>query len=581
LLASCEKLKKVLSANPIANLSCELGEIDIQFGSVKREDCEELWAPLLDRLKTLLGKLKDLPQYEKLGTVEIIGGGSRMNCIKRMLGETFTVPIQTTLNASESIARGCAIMSAMLSPKFKVREFSVVDSNVFQVNLGYFSEKSNAVVEPAFPEINKKMSVLKPGDACPKTLNLTFDRSSDFDLYVFYENTEEIQQVTNQLLIGKWKVSKIPSHLDNPAVKVRLRLNPSMMVSVEGASVSEEIEVEEEEEVEVPADSEPNDAKADDKMETDDKEGKEGGEKKEEDKDKEKEKKKDDKPKTKKVKQLVKKKKTTKHECGLAALTQTGNTQDQVTQFVNDEKDMVASDKNIQDTQEAKNNVESYIYDFRSKVGDGGELVDYIHPETRTKFLSELTTAEDWLYGDGEEAAKDDYVQKLNELQKVGTPCVNRRNEDLELPGAVKAFKTKQQELRTKAENADGSLAHIPQEDLQKVIDKCEELTKLTENEKATQDAAPKYNDRTLKITTVKSRQKELENFCNPILNKPKPKPKEKPKEEEKDKDKDKKDEKEGGGGEGKKEEGGDDKTSESKKEDKTDGPGGQKMELD
>ena len=39
----------------------------------------------------------------------------------------------------------------------------MVDSNVFQVNLGYFSEKSNAVVEPAFPEINKKMSVLKPG----------------------------------------------------------------------------------------------------------------------------------------------------------------------------------------------------------------------------------------------------------------------------------------------------------------------------------------------------------------------------------------------------------------------------------
>ena len=48
--------------------------------------------------------------------------------------------------------------------------------------------------------------VLKPGDACPKTLNLIFDRSQDFELYVFYEDSPEVKFVGSNLLIGKWKV---------------------------------------------------------------------------------------------------------------------------------------------------------------------------------------------------------------------------------------------------------------------------------------------------------------------------------------------------------------------------------------
>eukprot|EP01006_Ploeotia_vitrea_P027376 TRINITY_DN60213_c0_g1_i1.p1 TRINITY_DN60213_c0_g1~~TRINITY_DN60213_c0_g1_i1.p1 ORF type:complete len:848 (-),score=168.98 TRINITY_DN60213_c0_g1_i1:161-2704(-) len=564
LMASCEKLKKMLSANSLANFSCEMGEFDVSFPTVKREDCEALWQPLLQRTRDLLHKLQQIPGYDRLSAVEIVGGGSRMGCIKTILNETFSVPISTTLNASESTAKGCAIMSAMLSPKFKVREFSVIDSNVYTINLGYHSEKSTAVIDPAFPEINKKMVVLKPGDACPKTLNLTFDRSNDFDLYVFYEKTDDIDSITNQLLIGKWKVGKIPTTVENPAVKVRLRLNPSMLVHVEGASVAEEIEVEEEEEVEVPVEDTPQDKPADgaadgtEPMETDKKDDKE-----------KKEEKKDEKPKTKKVKQMVKKKKTHKHECQLVPLTSSGNSQEKVNEFLQAEKDMTKSDTNIKETQEAKNNVESYIYEMRSKV-DGGELTDFIAADIKQNFLKLLTATEDWLYGEGEDTAKDDYTQKLSELQKIGGPPATRYQEEQGLPSAINTFNTKAAELRSKAENTDGSRSHIPEDELKKALNKCDELIKLTQEEKAKQDGLAKSADRVLLITTVNSRARELENFCNPILNKPKPKEKPK-KEEEKPKE------------DAKKEEGADKKEGEAaeKAADKPADAPQDKMELD
>eukprot|EP00906_Rhabdomonas_costata_P027534 RCo039087 len=248
LLSSLDKMKKVLSANQVATLTCEMGDFDVNIPNVTREAMEELFAPLVERLKALLKQALQIPGAERIATVEIIGGGSRIPCVKTTIAEAFGKTPQTTLNASESIAKGCGIMGAMLSPKFRVREFGVIDSNLLPVHIGYHSDTTQTPVRDAhFPEINKKMVVIRPGDACPKTLNLTFDRTQDFDLFVFYEEIPDVSVASDELLIGKWRIGGIPSLTVQPAppVKVKLRINPSMMVNVEGASVLEEWETEE------------------------------------------------------------------------------------------------------------------------------------------------------------------------------------------------------------------------------------------------------------------------------------------------------------------------------------------------
>lgn len=41
--------------------------------------------------------------------------------------------LNKTLNASECIARGCAMMSAMISPLFKVAEYNLEESNYYSI----------------------------------------------------------------------------------------------------------------------------------------------------------------------------------------------------------------------------------------------------------------------------------------------------------------------------------------------------------------------------------------------------------------------------------------------------------------
>ena len=131
LRAACEKLKKVLSANPVAplNIECLMDEKDVR-GVIKREEFEEISVPILERVKRPLEKaLSDAGlSIEDVHMVEVVGSGSRVPAIIKILTEFFGKEPRRTMNASECVSRGCALQCAILSPTFKVREFQVMDA---------------------------------------------------------------------------------------------------------------------------------------------------------------------------------------------------------------------------------------------------------------------------------------------------------------------------------------------------------------------------------------------------------------------------------------------------------------------
>lgn len=128
LRVSCEKLKKVLSANPEAplNIECLMDEKDVK-GFIKREDFEKLSSELLDRISIPCRKaLADSGlSVDKIHSIELVGSGSRIPAILRILTSLFGREPRRSLNASECVARGCALQCAMLSPIFRVREYEV------------------------------------------------------------------------------------------------------------------------------------------------------------------------------------------------------------------------------------------------------------------------------------------------------------------------------------------------------------------------------------------------------------------------------------------------------------------------
>jgi heat shock protein 4 len=128
LRAACEKLKKVLSANPEAplNIECLMEEKDVK-GFIKREEFEKLASGLLERISIPCNKaLADAGlALVKIYSVELVGSGSRIPAIARLLASLFRREPSRKLNASECVARGCALQCAMLSPVFRVKEYEV------------------------------------------------------------------------------------------------------------------------------------------------------------------------------------------------------------------------------------------------------------------------------------------------------------------------------------------------------------------------------------------------------------------------------------------------------------------------
>jgi heat shock 70kDa protein 4 len=128
LRAACEKAKKVLSANAeaVVNIECLMEEKDVRE-VIRREEFEKLCAGLLERVVEPCKRAVADSRIElkRLHSVELVGSGSRVPAIARVLTGFFRREPSRTLNASECVARGCAVQCAMLSPTFRVRDYEV------------------------------------------------------------------------------------------------------------------------------------------------------------------------------------------------------------------------------------------------------------------------------------------------------------------------------------------------------------------------------------------------------------------------------------------------------------------------
>merc|ERR1712207_14151 len=121
--------------------------------------------------------------------------------------------LSTTLNGDESVARGCALMCAMLSPNFRVKEFQVQDILTWPVTISYPTEK------PTDSKI--ETLVMQRGNPQPCTAKVMFNKTQNF---VF--KLQHPQQFKTNLNIGEFNVQLVP--LSDKAVqppKIKLLLD--------------------------------------------------------------------------------------------------------------------------------------------------------------------------------------------------------------------------------------------------------------------------------------------------------------------------------------------------------------------
>uniref|UniRef100_A0A8C1BFL7 Heat shock protein 4a n=1 Tax=Cyprinus carpio carpio TaxID=630221 RepID=A0A8C1BFL7_CYPCA len=409
LYQECEKLKKLMSANssdlPL-NIECFMNDIDVSAVTGKclcimmsAGKFEELCADLLDKVEAPLRSIMEQTRLKKedIYAVEIIGGASRIPAIKERISKFFGKELSTTLNADEAVARGCALQCAILSPAFKVREFSITEVVPYPISLKWTSAADEGISD---------CEVFPKNHAAPFSKVLTFYRREPFSLEAYYNNMKELPYPDPT--IGQFTIQKVvpqPSG-ESSKVKVKVRVNVHGVFSVSSASLVEVVKSAEGEE---PMEMD-NPAKEDEVKSslltaflmvfyltsTED--------------NKQEEKKNEQPPQAKKAK--------VKTKIVDLPIENSLNWQldgEALNLFTENEGKMIMQDKLEKERNDAKNYVEEYVYEMRDKLH--GVLESFVSEADRDSFSLKLEDTENWLYEEGEDQQKQVYIDKLVELK--------------------------------------------------------------------------------------------------------------------------------------------------------------------
>ncbi|KAM3837144.1 heat shock protein 105 kDa [Vipera latastei] len=538
LYQECEKLKKLMSSNSTdipLNIECFMNDTDIS-SKMNRSQFEELCGDLLQRIEIPLRSLMEqIPlKVEDVNAVEIVGGATRMPAVKEKIGKFFGKDVSTTLNADEAVARGCALQCAILSPAFKVREISITDTVTFPISLMWSTETEDG---------DGIHEVFSRHHAAPFSKVLTFYRKGPFELQAFYSDLSNVPYPEKK--IGKYIIQNIAAQNDGEKtkVKVKVRINNHGIFSVSTASMVEQMKMEENESSSIEAEIEPQSQKPESCNKNIQQENTEAGSQSqvqtdgqqtsqsppspevpsEENKipsgEKGNEKKSDQPPDAKKPKIKVK-----NVELPIEANLVWQLGKDLLNMYIETEGKMIMQDKLEKERNDAKNAVEEYVYDFRDKLS--GPYEKFVCEQDRQNFSVLLSEIEDWLYEEGEDQAKQVYMDKLIELKKFGTPIEIRYQEAEERPKLLEDLGYK---LRIYAgiteeyKNKDEKYIHIDESEMNKVEKCISDATEWLNNIINIQAKQSLDQDPVIHVNEIKRKLREIHSLCEPIVNQPKP----------------------------------------------------------
>ncbi|MEQ2307627.1 Heat shock 70 kDa protein 4 [Ameca splendens] len=530
LYQECEKLKKLMSANssdlPL-NIECFMNDIDVA-SKLNRGQFEEMCAGLLAKVEGPLRSVMEQTKLKKddIYAVEIVGGATRIPAIKERIGKFFGKEPSTTLNADEAVARGCALQCAILSPAFKVREFSITDVVPYSISL-----KWNSAAEEGLGDCE----VFPKNHAAPFSKVLTFYRKEPFTLEAYYNNPKELNYP--KATIGQFLIQNVVPQAsgESAKVKVKVRVNVHGVFSVSSASL---VEIIKETEGEEPMEMEQIAKEEENKMQVDQEDQKpqpgdiddkktEAEEMETSPEDVKEEKKNDQPPQAKKAKV-----KTKTVDLPIEGKLQWQLPAEELHTFVENEGKMIMQDKLEKERNDAKNNVEEYVYEMRDKLH--GALEKFVNETDRDAFTLKLEDTETWLYEDGEDQQKQVYIDKLAELKTIGQPIRDRYMEAEERPKAFEEL-GRQIQMYMKIVEAykakDEQYDHLDELEVTRVDKQVNEAMAWMNTKINQQNSQDLTVDPVVKVGEIKSKAKELYASCNPVVTKPKPKV-EPPKEE-------------------------------------------------
>jgi len=498
LMVAAEKAKKTLSPYGVKeariNLECLMDDFDFSC-ALSAADYEAMCEPLLDRLAGPLQKALAETGLKPadLKCVEIVGGSTRIGCVKRALEQLLDGQnLSTTMNADEAVARGAALQSAILSPRFKVLPYEIEELQPFPIKISWDEQTGAAAAREEGIEIEGGTDADTPTNAVvmfdrglnfPIVRRVTLRRSGDFTVMSAYDDAA----LASGLPAGAPRdIASFQIKLSTAGekkVRVNVKEDIHGIVHLSSAQMVEEIE--EEEGVEV--------------------EKKEGGE---------------DEP------TQEKKKKVRKTNLEFTETRPLDWNREEINEAFEAEVEMANIDRIVQETSDMRNELESYIYDMRDRITSSSHLADFATDEEKEAFTSKQETIENWLYEDGFDATKSVYAEKLAELKSIGEPIEARFIESEGRTSALSSLQANLEKYKTwlNVSQSDENYTHITDEERNACFAKCDEVSSWMYDMLDKQGSLPVSSDPIIRVADINAKNRDLINVCSPIQNKPVPK---------------------------------------------------------
>lgn len=510
LLVAAEKAKKTLSPAGVKesriNLECIMDDLD--FGiTLKAVEYKTMCQHLLDRLAAPINRALAEAGLEAsdLSSVEIVGGATRVGSVKENIAGVLGLDLKavnnglsTTMNADEAVARGCALQSAILSPRFKVLPYEVHEYQSFPIKIEWDGSTDNGMeveANSAEPTPTNSVVMFERGCNFPIVRRVTLKKSGKFSVSASYDDSADKFQYPAG--VGKHIATfniNAPADCD-AKIRVNVKQDIHGSLTLSSAQMVEEIP-----EPEPAATEEGVEVKAD-----------EGAEAKAEEK-----------------KEEVKKPKLKKTNLEFSISRPLDWTMTELQREIEVEVDMSNADRVVRETADARNELESYIYDMRDKIISESQLASFCTEDEKSAFSTLLENFENWLYEDGFDASKSVYVSKLAELKKSGDPIESRSYEAKNRPNAM-AMLQKTLEKYTSwlnTSSGDENYAHITEEERLKCQKMCDDSTAWMYDSLDKQGGLAANVDPAVTVAQIYAKNQEVSNTISPIMHKPKPKPK-------------------------------------------------------
>lgn len=97
--------------------------------------------------------------------------------------------------------------------------------------------------------------------------------------------------------------------------------------------------------------------------------------------------------------------------------------QEEIDRMVREAEEFAEEDKKVKEKIDARNSLETYIYNMKNQINDKDKLADKLEAEEKEKVEAAVKDALEWL-DDNQNAEKEDYDEKLKEVEAVCNPII-------------------------------------------------------------------------------------------------------------------------------------------------------------